>query len=90
MKIVDPNTYGIPTQVMKWTTMSLRKIVSILKEKFNINVCHSVVQDILQEEGYSRQKNKKAEQVGKADPDRDEQFRFIDWLSAEFLASGIL
>lgn len=31
---------------------------------------------------------KKAEQVGKADPDRDEQFRFIDRLSAEILASG--
>lgn len=47
VKMVYPNTYGIPTQVMKWATMSLRKIVSILKEKFNINVCHSVVQDIL-------------------------------------------
>lgn len=50
--------------------------------------CKVLVQDILQEEGYSRQKNKKAEQMGKADPDRDEQFRFIDQLSAEFLASG--
>lgn len=35
-----------------------------------------------------RQKNKKAEQAGKADPDRNEQFRFTDRLSAEFLASG--
>ena len=48
----------IPYQVMKWTTMSLRKIVNILNEKFNINVCHFIVQDILQEEGDSRQKNK--------------------------------
>lgn len=88
LKTIDPSTYGIPTQVIKWTTMSLRKIVNVLHEKFNIDVCHSVVQDILQEEGYSRQKNKKAVQVGKADPDRDEQFRFIDQLAADFLESG--
>lgn len=35
-----------------------------------------------------RQKNEKAEQAGKADPDRNEQFRFTDRLSAEFLTSG--
>lgn len=88
LKTVAPSTYGIPTQVIKWTTMSLGKIAGILHERFGMDVCHSVVRDILQEEGYSRQKNKKAEQVGEADPDRDEQFRFIDRLAAEFLESG--
>lgn len=88
LKTVDPSTYGTPAQVMKWTTMSLRKIANVLHEKYQIDVCHSVVQEVLREEGYSRQKNKKAEQVGEADPDRDEQFRWIDSLAAEFLASG--
>lgn len=74
--------------MIKWTTMSLRKIVDVLHEKFNIDVCHSVVQNILREEGYSRQKNRKAEQIGEPDPDRDAQFRFIDQLAADFLESG--
>lgn len=88
LKIIDPVTYGIPTKVIKWTTMSLRKISDVLREEYDIDVCPSVVQDILKEEGYSRQKNRKAEQVGKPDPDRNAQFLFLDGLSSEFLEAG--
>lgn len=47
-----------------------------------------MVQDILKEEGYSHQKNRKAEQVGKPNPDRNAQFIFINDLSSEFLEAG--
>ncbi len=63
LKIVDPNTYGIPTKTIRWTTMSLRKIKDVLHEEYGMDVSHSVVQGVLAEEGYSRQKNKKAEQA---------------------------
>lgn len=88
LKIVDPTTYGVPTSVLKWTTMSLRKIVAVLREDYGINVCHSVVQRVLKESGYSRQKNKKAEQVGTPSPNRDEQFRHIDHKANDFLEEG--
>ena len=85
--IVDPETYGIPTKTLKWTTLSLRKIVDILA-KYQVKVSHSTVQAMLKEEGYSRQRNKKAEQVGDPDPDRNEQFMFIDKTANEFLQAG--
>ena len=85
--IVDPATYGTPTKVIKWTTLSLRKIVNILANH-QVIVSHSTVQSVLKELGYSRQKNKKAEQVGEPDPDRNEQFMFIDRTADEFLQSG--
>lgn len=88
LKTIDPATYGIPTKVIRWTTMSQRKISAVLKDEYSIHVSPSVVRDILKEEGYSRQKNKKAEQVGEPDPDRNGQFMFIDSLSAEFLGAG--
>ena len=88
LKIVDPTTYGVPTSVLKWTTMSLRKIVAVLRDNYGIKVCHSVVQRVLKEEGYSRQKNKKAEQVGTPSPDRDKQFRHIDQKAKDFIAEG--
>ena len=87
LSIVDPETYGTPTKTIKWTTLSLRKICDELS-KDDIIVSHSTVQKILDEEGYSRQRNKKAEQVGEPDPDRNEQFIFIDQTANEFLESG--
>ena len=85
--IVDPTTYGIPTKTLKWTTLSLRKIVDEL-EKHGVSVSHTTIKDILEQEGYSRQRNMKAEQVGEPDPDRNEQFLFIDSTANEFLQAG--
>ena len=87
LSLIDPTTYGIPTKTMKWTTLSLRKISSILAEK-GIYVSHSTIQRILEKEGYSRQRNKKAEQIGEPDPDRNEQFLFIDSTANEFIKAG--
>ena len=87
LAIVDPKTYGIPTKTLKWTTLSLRTISDKL-QKYDIHVSHSLVQRILEEEGYSRQKNKKAEQVGTPDPDRNEQFLHIETKATEFLLAG--
>lgn len=87
-KIIAESTYGTPSDIIKWTTLSLRKICRILKEKYHISVCHSTVQKIMKLLGYSRQANKKMEQVGKAAPDRNEQFEFIAAKAEEFIKAG--
>jgi len=46
------------------------------------------VQRIVKGLGYSRQKNRKMEQVGKPSPDRDEQFEFIHSETKQALENG--
>lgn len=87
-QIVRDKTYGDPTQVLLWTTLSLRKIADILAEKFNIAVGKDVVARVLKELGYSRQQNQKQLQVGTPHPDRNAQFEFINGLVTEYLDSG--
>lgn len=86
--IIESSTYGTPSKILKWTTLSLRKIADLLYENYKIKVSHPVISKILKELGYSRQKNKKAEQVGAPDPDRNTQFEFIDKLSYEFISNN--
>jgi transposase len=85
--IVSSDTYGNPENILVYTTKSLRKIESILKEK-NINVSHDTIADILKDLGYSLQLNQKLEQVGKNHPDRNKQFEFINQKIREFIEAG--
>lgn len=87
-EIVSGATYGSPTSVLKWTTLSLRKISSILKEKYFLKTSYNTVSKILKELGYSRQTNKKMEQNGSPAPDRDEQFQYINSKADEFIKEG--
>ena len=87
-EIVSEATYGSPMTVLKWTTLSLRKISRILEEKYSLKASHSTVQKVLKKLGYSRQANKKMKQVGSPAPDRDEQFRYINSKAEEFINAG--
>ena len=87
-EIVQGPTYGSPTTVLKWTTLSLRDIADLLKERFDIVVSHNIVSRALDELGYSKQQNQKNLQVGEPHPDRDAQFRFINEKAQEFLEEG--
>ena len=60
-EIVDGATYGDPSKVIHWvsTTLSLRKIVDILKQKHNVSISHVKVKQLLSEMGYSKQQNQK-------------------------------
>ena len=68
-EILDDETYGSP-EGGRWTSCSLRNITKALSDK-GISIEKSTVQRIVKELGYSRQKNRKMEQVGDPDPDRD-------------------
>lgn len=83
-KIVADKTYGNPENPLTWTTKSLRNLKDQLQEK-GYEVNHDTVGKILKELGYSLQQNRKMLQLGESHPDRDEQFKFINQKSGEFI-----
>lgn len=86
-EILDDETYGSP-QGGRWMSCSLRNITKMLSDQ-GISIEKSTVQRIVKELGYSRQKNRKMEQVGEPAPDRDVQFEFIHSETKEAVKDGI-
>ena len=86
-ELLEDETYGSP-EGGKWTSCSLRNIAKALAEK-GIPVEKSTVQRIIKDLGYSRQKNRKMEQVGAPSPDRDIQFEFIRSETDKSLKDGV-
>lgn len=87
-EIVDGHTYGDPEKVISWTTLSLKDIQKILLEKYEVNVSYRTIGDLLEKLGYSKQANKKMLQAGKPNPNRNEQFEFINKKVEEFIKAG--
>ena len=83
-KIVADKTYGNPENPLTWTTKSLRNLKEQLIAK-GYEVNHDTVGKILKELGYSLQQNQKMLQLGESHPERDEQFKFINQKSNEFI-----
>jgi hypothetical protein len=69
------------------TTKSLRNIKDALA-LIGIKASHTVIGNILKELGYSLQMNKKCLPVGEPNPDRNEQFEYINNKSKRFIAYG--
>jgi hypothetical protein len=87
-KIVDGKTQGDPMRPLSHTTESPGTIARKLSEEYKINISHDTTGTILRTMGYSRQSNQKMLQLGKAHPDRNEQFEFIDAEAKEFISEG--
>lgn len=85
-KIIEPHTRGEPESALLWTSKSLRKISTELKEKGH-TVSYRVVGEILKSEGFSLQANKKTDE-GKTHPDRNEQFLHIHQKVKKFQGEG--
>jgi len=75
-EIIDNSTYGVPTKVLRWTTMSLRKIAEQVNTDHNVKISQNIVSDVLDQLGYSKQQNQKSLQLGEQHPDRNAQFEF--------------
>jgi len=86
--IIEDKTYGDPEKTLTWTTKSLRNIHEVLLAE-GIEVSHVTIGNLLKEMGYSLQMNQKMLQVGKQHPDRDDQFRYINKKSSEFIKKGL-
>lgn len=87
-EIVDGNTYGSPDKVLSWTTLSLHDIQKLLLDKYTIKVSYRTVGDLLEQLGYSKQANQKMLQVGTPNPNRNEQFEYINNKVKEFIEAG--
>jgi len=86
-KLVEPALRGEPDSPLMWTSKSLRKLSDELKAK-GINISHNLVGEILNEEGFSLQANRKTDE-GKSHPDRNAQFEFIHKKILEFQSQNL-
>ena len=76
--LIEPSTRGDPESPLRWTCKSTRTIARQLS-KSDHPVSHTKVAQLLHEQNYSLQSNRKTEE-GDDHPDRDAQFRHINKL----------
>ena len=84
--LVEPTTRGDPQSGLRWTCKSLRKLAAEL-ERQGHRVSARKVGELLHEQGYSLQANRKTEE-GSDHPDRDAQFAHINQLALDFQERG--
>ena len=84
--LVAPATVGNPMSHLKYTTKSLRQLQQALKEN-GYDVGRSTIADILKDDDYSLQANKK-DLNGSSHKDRNAQFKYIDKQVGAFLKGG--
>jgi hypothetical protein len=84
--LIEPETRGDPESPLRWTTKSTRHLAVELSGMGHF-VSHDVVAKILRSLRYSLQGTRKKLE-GSQHPDRDDQFRYINELAKEFLATG--
>jgi hypothetical protein len=75
-KLVDPATRGDPESPLRWTCKSTRRLARDLTAQGH-PVSHTRVGELLKEQGYSLQANRKTRE-GARHPDRNAQFEHIN------------
>src|SRR6266566_3733659 len=85
-RLVEPVTRGDPESPLRWTCKSVRKLAEELTRQVH-QVSHQLVSELLHEQGYSLQANRKTREGGDH-PDRDAQFAYLNAQAASFLAAG--
>ena len=85
-RLVDPETRGDPESPLRWTCKSSRTLAAQLTRQ-NHPISHVKVGQLLREQDYSLQGNRKTEEGGDH-PDRDAQFRHISAHVKSSLAAG--
>ena len=84
--LVDPTTRGDPMSPLRWTCKSTRKLAQALTSQGH-TMSHTTVAHLLTALGYSLQGTRKT-QEGKAHPDRDAQFHYINTQVQAFQRTG--
>ena len=83
-KLVSPHQRGDPESPLIWTSKSLRKLTTELKN-LGHSVGHVTVGKLLEKMGFTLQSNKKSHEGGDR-PGRDEQFTHIAQTAQAFMA----
>lgn len=84
--LIESGTMGDPESPLLWTTQSLRTLAAALGASGH-RIGHVTVGNLLAEQGYSLQGNKKTLE-GTSHPDRDAQFQFIAARAKTFQEQG--
>jgi len=84
--LVAGHTRGDPEQRLKWTNKSISRLHEALQQQ-GYDISHKTVYNLLKEQGYSLQSNRKTEEGGDH-PDRDAQFCFINQKAKDFQKRG--
>ena len=84
--LVEPTSSGAPDSPLRWTSKSLRKLAAEL-QAMGHEVSYRVVAELLKENGYSLQANRKTIE-GSSHPDRDAQFRYINEQVSSYHRAG--
>jgi hypothetical protein len=85
-KLIEPVTRGDPESPLRWSSKSTKKLANELREQGH-NVTQRTIHRILVAQKYSMKSNRKRNEGGKANPDRNEQFKFINDKTIEFQAN---
>jgi transposase len=85
-KLLEPVTRGDPQSPLRWTCKSVRSLAIELRAQGH-EVSHMLVAELLHEQKYSLQANRKTKE-GTSHPDRNAQFEYINAKATEFLKSG--
>src|SRR4030095_8751105 len=84
--LVDPVTRGDPMSLLRWTCKSAAKLAAALQTQVHA-VSERTVNRLLHDLGYSLQANRKTLE-GRAHPDRDAQFQYINRRAKVFQKQG--
>jgi len=85
-RIMAETTAGDPMSLLRWTSKSTYQIRDELRRQGHV-VSEDTVQRRLRQMDYTLQANVKTKE-GRAPPERDEQFHYINRLAQEYVASG--
>ena len=84
--LLDPVTRGDPMSLLRWTCKSAAKLAAALQTQGHV-VSERTVNRLLHDLGYSLQANRKTLE-GRAHPDRDAQFQYINRRAKVFQKQG--
>ena len=84
--LLDPVTRGDPRSLLRWTCQSAAKLAAALQTQGHA-VSERTVNRLLHELGYRLQSNRKTLE-GRAHPDRDAQFQYINRRAKAFQTQG--
>jgi len=81
--LIESETLGSPESPLKWTSKSTQNIADELNQtRYRIS-SRSIIR-VLHKMDYSLQSNRKTDEGGKNNPDRDKQFKFINKKAKKF------
>ncbi len=86
-RMIEPETRGNPESALRWICKSTRDLAAQLTRQKH-PVSHETVAQLLHQQGYSLQSNRKTEE-GADHPDRDAQFHHINAQVNRAMAAGM-